>query len=263
MAPTGEAFDEVARVLVAGGHVVPGLTVEADGRARSWWWPLPAASHRPMVAALVGDPSPEGQRRVAAGLAEAVDAAVRRQLTRGSAPLVLVARRPGRPTVTEAWARSLVSPDPWLAASVDRAKLRALAEEVAAWVRSGAVVGGRVRLCLRVHEPGRSGAWRVELLAQDRDEPSLVVPLADVWEGRSPFGAAMVEETLGALGRLARLAPELSGVLDQAAPAELSVEGAAVLGLLRDRMIPLEDAGIGVLLPSWWAHRPRLGLRAR
>ncbi len=130
-------------------------------------------------------------------------------------------------------------------------------------MRSGAVVGGRVRLCLRVHEPGRNGVWRVELLAQDRDEPSLVVPLADVWEGRSPFGAAMVEETLAALGRLARLAPELSGVLDQAAPAELAVEGAAVLRLLRDRMIPLEDAGIGVLLPSWWAHRPRLGLRAR
>ncbi len=262
-APADEGFDEVARVLMAGGHVVPGLTVEADGRARSWWWPLPGASHRPLVAALVGDPSPEEQRRVAYGLAEAVDAAVRQELGRSPAPLVLVARRPGRPTVTEAWARSLVSADPWLAASADRAKVGALADEVAGWVRSGAVVGGRVRLCLRVHEPGRNGAWRVELLAQDRDEPSLVVPLADVWEGRSPFGTAMVEETLTALGRLARLAPELAGVLDQAAPAELMVEGAAVLGILRDRMIPLEEAGIGVLLPSWWTQRPRLGLRAR
>ena len=41
-----EAFGEVASALVQAGRVVPGLTVEADGRARSWWWPLPAASHR-------------------------------------------------------------------------------------------------------------------------------------------------------------------------------------------------------------------------
>ena len=54
---------------------------------------------------------------------------------------------------------------------------------VGRWVRSGAVVGGRVRLCLRVHEPDanarpnrRTRPWWVELLVQDADEPSLVVP---------------------------------------------------------------------------------------
>ena len=72
---------------------------------------------------------------------------------------------------------------------------------------------GGVRLCLRVHEPALSeadGGWSVELLAQDATEPSLIVPAIDVWRGRSPFGVHAVEELLGSLGRLARLAPELA-----------------------------------------------------
>ncbi len=69
--PEDDAFDDVARAMVAAGRVVPGLTVEADGRGRSWWWPLPAASHRSLVAGLVTDPSVDGQRRAADRLATA------------------------------------------------------------------------------------------------------------------------------------------------------------------------------------------------
>ena len=259
--PDRELVLEVATALVAGGRVVPGLAMEADGRSRSWWWPLPAASHRPLVASLVADPSTDGQRRVARLLAEAVDAIVRRRLA--ATKVVPAPRRGGRVTVAEAWARSLVSVDPWLAPTLDRAKVEALAEEIDAWVRTGAVLGGRVRLCLRVCEPARGDAWTVELLAQDRDEPSLVLSLADVWAGRSPFGGAVIEETLASLGRLVRLAPELDAVLDEAAPTKVAVDGQSVVRLLRDRVAALDDAGIGVLLPSWWSHRPRLGLRAR
>ena len=159
--------------------------------------------------------------------------------------------------------RSLASADPWLSPSLDPAKVRTLAEVVGAWVRSATVVGGRVRLCLRVHEPVGADDWFVELLVQDRDEPSLVIPLADALQGESPFGTNVIEETLAALGRLARLAPELAPVLDQALPTGVEIDGDSVVRLLRDRTAWLEDAGIGVLLPSWWAHRSRLGLRGR
>ncbi len=263
-----EAFTEVASTLVRSGRVVPGLAVEADGRARSWWWPMPAAAHRGLVASLVVDDSMSGQRLAAGRLADAVDESVRQQLA--AAKVSIAPRRSGRPTVPEAWARSLVSADPWLAASLDAAKVRALGEEVQEWVRSGAVIGGRLRLCLRVHEPAveshrrrQASSWRVELLAQDRDEPSLILPLDDVWEGRSPFGPTALEDTLISLGRVARLAPELDHVLDEAAPSEVAVDDTAIVTLLRHRVEPLDDAGIGVLLPSWWSHRPRLGLRAK
>src|SRR4051794_27347282 len=79
------AAAEVAAVLVAAGRVVPGLTVEPDGSARSWWWPLPAASHRPMIAALVDDSTPAGQRAAADRLAEAVDGLVRARLVEAGA----------------------------------------------------------------------------------------------------------------------------------------------------------------------------------
>ena len=259
--PEDDAFTDVARAMVAAGRVVPGLTVEPDGRSRSWWWPMPAASHRSLVASLVIDQSVDGQRRAADKLAGAVDAMVRGRLA--GEKLALVPKRGGRPAVADAWARSLVSADPWLPASLDRAKVRALAEAVASWVRSGAVVEGRVRLCLRVRVPERGDGWTVEQLAQDRDEPSLVLPLGDVWAGRSPFGPSVVEDVLTSLGRMVRLAPELGAVLDEAAPDSLVLDGASVIRFLRERAGALDDAGIGVLLPSWWSHRPRLGLRAK
>jgi SNF2 family DNA or RNA helicase len=259
--PERDAVDDVARAMVAAGRVVPGLTVEPDGRSRSWWWPLPAASHRSLIAGLVVDPSGAGQRRAAELLAEAVDATVRDRLA--GETLTLVPKRGGRPAVADAWARSLVSADPWLPASLDPAKVRALAEAVTAWVRSGAVIAGRVRLCLRIREPERGDGWTVELLAQDRDEPSLVLPLSDVWSGRSPFGPSAVEDVLTSLGRMVRLAPELGAVLDEAAPDSVTLDGASVLRLLRERAGALDDAGIGVFLPSWWSRRPRLGLRAK
>jgi len=259
--PDDDAVGDVASALVAAGRVVPGLSIEADGRSRSWWWPLPAASHRSLVATLVVDPSADGQRRAAARLAQAVDATVRGRLA--AAKVVLAPKRGGRPAVADAWARSLVSVDPWLPSTLDPAKVGALAEAVRAWVRSGVLVEGRVRLCLRLREPTRGDAWSIELLAQDRDEPSLVLPLADVWAGRTPFGPSVLEDVLASLGRMVRLAPELGAVLDEATPNVLTLDGSSVLGILRDRVGALDDAGIGVLLPSWWTHRPRLGLRAR
>ena len=259
--PDRELVLEVARALVGAGRVVPGLTVDDAGRSRSWWWPLPAASDRSRVASLVVDSSLAGQQLAASHLAVAVDAIVRAHLS--SAKVAVTPKRAGRPTVTEAWARSLVAPDPWLSPSLDGVRVRALAEEIDAWVRTGTVLAGRVRLCLRVCEPARADDWTVELLAQDRDEPSLMISLAEVWAGRTPFGGSVVEDTLASLGRLVRLAPELAGVLDEAAPTEIGVTGADVVRLLRDRVGDLDDAGIGVLLPSWWSRRPRVGLRAR
>jgi hypothetical protein len=253
---------DVARFLVDAGRVVPGLVIESDGRARAEWWPLPAASHRGLIASLVADASVEGQHDAAAKLATAVDELTRSRLT--AAGVAFAPRRAGRPTVQEAWARALSSVDPWLPRSLNPEKVAALAAAVHAWVRSGAVMGGRLRLCLRVHEPLLAGNdWNVELLAQDRDEPSLVLPLADVWRHRSPFGSAAFEDTLAALGRLARLAPELRCVLDDRAPTSVDVDDATVVALLRDRAAALDDAGIGMLLPSWWTQRRALGLRAK
>lgn len=255
-------LETLARYFADSGQVIPGISIDDSGRARSWWWPLPAARDRGAIAALCADGST--QQVVAADLATAVDRAVRRRL--GEHRVELIARRAGRRSLEEAWLASLSAPDPWLARSHDVGKLRSFERQITRWVASGASTMGSVRLCLRVREPALADAndgWSIELLAQDANESSLIVPAADVWRGRSPFGPQAVEELLASLGRLARLAPELANVLDESAPSEIELSTALLMEFLTRRLDALADAGIAVLLPAWWAQRRRLGLRVK
>jgi hypothetical protein len=85
-------IDAAARVFVESGKFVPGLSVGEDGRARSWWWPLPAAGDGALIASLCADSSVSAQREAASCLAVAVDSLVRGRLV--DAGVSLVARRP-------------------------------------------------------------------------------------------------------------------------------------------------------------------------
>ncbi len=283
-APPGidvERLAAVSRLLVDSGRVVPGMDVDAAGRARSRWWPLPAVGDRDVLASLVPDDTFEGHAGAAAALADAVDGEVRRRLA--DASVELLARRSGRvgrQTVPQAWLVSLIAPDPYLAASLPPSRVAAFAAALDRWLASGAASLGRARLCLRVHEPvidvgAEVGAavdvtgieaderWAVEILVQDADEPSLLLPVADLWAGAVPFATGAIEDVLTGLGRLTRVAPELASLLDEAAPTEVLLDTATLLDLVRDRTEALADIGVALLLPSWWARRGRLGLRAR
>jgi len=133
----------VAEMFVSTGRVIPGLTVEAGGRARSWWWPLPSAADRAVLGSLLDGNEHDDHARVAAELSVELDRLVRERL---GARLELVERRSGRRTVPDAWVRSLGAIDPWLPRSLDPAKVAALAAAVDEWVRSGVVGLGRWRL---------------------------------------------------------------------------------------------------------------------
>ncbi len=252
----------VASWFVRSGRVAPGLAVDADGRARSWWWPLPTAEDRALLATLVGAANDVAAHQAAAGaLAHAVDALVRTRLN--AANVDLVGRAAGRRSTQELWLRSLTDPDPWLPETVDAAKAQALADEIAAWVR-GALAGiGQIGVRLRIIEPTGSGpTWRVEALVHDANETSLAVPLAVALGPESPFAADTPEMILATLGRAVRAAPELSSLLaGDGAPA--SIDDAALVSLLTHRAGALAEAGISLLIPSWWTNRTRLGLRAK
>ena len=255
----------VAAALVNAGRFVPGLTVDADGRIRSWWWPMPAATDRAALRSLLTDPSPAGHLSVAAALADAVDAGVRDQL-RGAQPLP---RRPGRRTLPELWLASLVDHDPWLPDTVDRERARALADAVAQWVGSGRVAVGRLGLSLRIHEPeddedpSAPNAWQVEVLVSDELDLGLRIPMEDWWANAAAYDPDTGRELLADLARITRVAPELAGLLAHAVPARVAIDADAVVSLLVSRVAPLTDLGVTVLLPSWWTGRQRVGLRAR
>jgi len=257
---------QLATYFVDSGRVVPGLRVDPDGRLRAQWWPLPAAGDRELLAAHLTGDSLEEQHQLAESLADAVDRLVRQRLD-GSAAQALPAasrRRRGQPDLAQAWLAALEGPDPHLAATADLAAEAALVTGLHQWVREGAGGSGSLQLCLRLHEPTspRLRRWPVELLLRSVIDPSLMVPLAAFWAGESPFPVDGFEEVLAQLGLLTRLAPELGGLLEQQAPASLDLEEGALLALLRQRVSVLDEAGFGLLLPSWWRHGQRLGLRA-
>ncbi|MGH3372404.1 MAG: SNF2 helicase-associated domain-containing protein, partial [Nocardioidaceae bacterium] len=257
----------MARYLVGAGKVAPSLSDDGGGATRSWWLPLPGIGDRVLLAGLLRGDSIEDHARAAGALAVAVDRIARERLVR--AEVRMVGRRPGRRTVPHAWLESLTSADPAMAPSLPAAKVAAFAAEVSAWIASGAVSLGRGQLCLRVHEPGTQPnaaedptRWWLELLLQDSLEPSLLVPIGELWAGRTPFPAGSVTDMFRSLARMAGVAPELSGVLDSPAPVGLGLTMEELLEFVDGRVEPLAEIGVHVLLPSWWARRRRVSLRA-
>ena len=111
--------------------------------------------------------------------------------------------------------------------------------------------------------------WRVEIMLQAKDDPSVLVPAQDVWNSNGD-GLRVVgrqiddpqERLLGGLGHALRLWPELEPALQEAAPTGVELDAEAAFRFLRDAVPALEQAGFGVLAPAWWSTRLRLKLKA-
>ncbi|MGH9099777.1 MAG: DEAD/DEAH box helicase [Acidimicrobiales bacterium] len=275
---------ELALEAAAGGRVVPVLeTLGEEHFAR--WSALRAGRDTerlkqlhdalPMAARALqtrGDPASIVDRAFDAF----VDVACREALARGEGE---------QPRGTKATARGRSAPEAWLAAlrshdgriDADAAALGALGRLVAEWSAPLVAPAGAWRLCLRLHEPGAidpidvDGApWRVELLLQAIDEPTLLVGAGDVWRaGETLRRAARTVELpqevlLAELGRAVHAFPELGEVLTEPAPTALELDLDGAYRFLSEAAPTLELAGFGVLLPSWWrAPSARLGLRVR
>ncbi len=209
-------------------------------------------------------------------------------------------RRPARIPVAERWAAALTSMNPQVAVVTpeDEAEAAALEAGLAAWRAAAQVPVGPVRTCFRLVEPrpaepstgeagtgepgtgeagtgepgtdetgtGAESPWLVELALQSTDDPSLLLPAADVWSGAGAEGWAAAgirhpeEELLAGLGRASRLFPELDHELRSAAPASVTLDTEGALRFLRHTGPLLSGAGFGVLLPDW-ARKARLGLK--
>jgi SNF2-related domain/SNF2 Helicase protein/Helicase conserved C-terminal domain len=137
-----------------------------------------------------------------------------------------------------------------------------IGSDEASGVDKAGVIGGEVT--------GRRD-WAVEFALQSADDPSLVLPASDIWDGAvSGWGGGPgstgpgigypEEELLTGLGRASRLFPELDAELRTAAPAAVSLDTAGAWKFVREAGPLLSGAGFGVLLPDW-ARQRRLGLR--
>ncbi|MEV4704257.1 DEAD/DEAH box helicase [Actinoplanes sp. NPDC049316] len=159
-------------------------------------------------------------------------------------------------------------------------ELDVLAEALDSW-HADATSGTAVRVVFRLShlhevepdEPDATGdpepvdqpqdAWLLEFLLQPLDEPSLLVPAADVWrDAAAPLRRwthRPQERLIAGLGRAARLFGDLEAALRVARPADLVLGTEAAHRFLSHAAL-LEQAGYGVLLPAWWREPQRLGL---
>lgn len=207
-------------------------------------------------------------------LALLVDALIR---STGTVVQVAVAgRRPSAPTrrfdsLHDQWFHALRSPDGALRGSAS--ELAKLAKQVRSWRRPATVLAeAPFRLCFRLEEPTRNGsaeiqaaaddAWTVRYLLQARDDPSLLVPVADAWAPQRRLvsvlrrgGFRPREYLLAALGQAAGLGAAIEASLKTATPSGFTTDTAGGHRFLTETAWLLEQAGFGVLLPAWWTRK--------
>ncbi len=118
---------------------------------------------------------------------------------------------------------------------------------------------------LRADDSEKSdAAWRLDFFLQSTEDPSLLVPAEQVWDGGSGLGRWLdrpEEVLLTELGRAGRIYPDLNQALHQARPSRWDLDAVGAHGFLADAAPQLDAAGIGLLLPAWWSRRHRLSLR--
>ncbi len=276
-----------AKDLVSRGRVLPALVRDQAGATARW---RPFLQGRdvmamqsfiraipPVCRAVPGYDDPHEQ--FTAALSAMVDAAAREALAGG---LPLLPPRRGRGTsrlaAAEAWLAALCSPDGRFDAG--SGELDALAQALRPWDTEGTGLTGPARVTFRLTEEEASGAqegdpgieagadggrWRLDFLLQSMADPSLLVPAGQVWadgHSLSRWLPRPQEHLLAELGRACRVYPELTGGLHQPQPCALELAADGAYHFLAHAAPALDEAGFGVLLPSWWDKRRRLRLTA-
>jgi superfamily II DNA or RNA helicase len=285
------ALAALAADLTARGRVLPGVADIGDrgeagpSRYSARWRPVLAGADAlrareltialpPLCRATSADGEPSAVI-VADALDVLTDAAVRARLS-ATPGFELLPAGPAAP-LTDRWAAALTSPDGQLSAAPgELAHAAQLAFVLWAWQDAAQEPPGPVRTCFRLIEPPRAEsadpgaqpepAWEVQFALQSTDDPSLLLPAADVWSGITADGWAAAgisypeDDLLAGLGRASRLFPELDSELQGAAPASVVLDSRGALRFLKETGPLLAAAGFGVLLPDW-VRRSRLGLK--
>jgi SNF2-related domain/SNF2 Helicase protein/Helicase conserved C-terminal domain len=262
---------ELALALVAEGRLLPTLSHE-ESRFQARWESIPTPDHDRLLRAL-GEALPPvaramegagGERLVRAFVEATVDATARAAL-RGAEPVKV------RVGPAASWLHALAASNP--AVRGGPSALARLEDELDAWRQASRPASSPLRTCFRLvaPEPGTAGdRWRVEFYLQAVDDPSLLVPLEEVWRSGQRLTAferileQPQEYVLRDLGRASRLWPPLEAALTTPRPSELELDAAGAYQFLLQGAPLLAHSGFGIQLPSWWRERrQQIGVRVR
>ena len=265
-----------AGALVARQQYLPGVLAEDGGTSfRARWEPVLTGEAR-LEAERLARSMPHACRALGHDAANPPDAAAPAVFAgvvgRLVDYLVRAAAKPAGkapsrfPSLHDQWAWSLRSPDGLMKG--EPAGLAPLAEQVRTWRRPIEVAASApMRLCFRLEEPraetGKAaGRWRVNYLLQAMDDLSLLVPAGSAWKAKGKEAAILArdgfrprEYLLAALGQAAKLSPRIETSLKSEAPSGYELDTAGAHEFLSQQAGPLEQAGFGVFLPSWWTRK--------
>jgi SNF2 family DNA or RNA helicase len=279
----------LAGSLVAREQFLPGVD-DRQATVRARWQPILAGADTQRLTQLAqtmppacralrreGDVPPDASPTALlnAFLETLLDALVRSAV--GPASVPALPGRHGRKAIPsfaslhDQWLYALRSRDGIMAiAAADQAKF---VEQLREWQRPITVsVASPFRLCFRLEEPPDTGggeslpvtsdAWYVRYFLQAADDPSLLIPVGEVWTAKGRKAALLQrnnfhprEYLFAALGQAAGICAEVEQSLKTATPAgyQLDVQGAHAF--LTEKAWLLEQAGFGLLLPAWWTRK--------
>jgi SNF2 family DNA or RNA helicase len=279
-----------AGALVTRQQFLPGEQAAAD-RYRARWEPVLAAAEaqrltqlakampaagRALTRAADTAPAPPAAAVLSAFLGEMTDQLVRAAVApaRQLAPAERRPRRgaPAFASIHDQWLHALRAPSGDMTG--EAAELNRLADQIHDWRRPLALTAAApFRLCFRLEEPPANGdgetaiapaagPWYVRYLLQAADDPSLLVPVADVWTAKGRQAALLRrgafdprEYLLSALGQASAVCPGVEDSLKTATPAGYELDTAGAHDFLTDKAWLLEQAGFGVHLPAWWTRK--------
>ncbi len=169
------------------------------------------------------------------------------------------------------WLEALFSDEALIQASP--AQLKNLAASHKAWIRNLHVAGDAAfRVAFRLEAPPTSNdPWLLHYLIQAKDDPSLLIPAAEVWKKTKGVLTHLghrfeqpQEKLLTGLGYAARLFPPVTESLKSKRPTHLTVDTQGAYTFLRETAPLLEGAGFGILVPPWWNKKgARLGVKVK
>jgi SNF2 family DNA or RNA helicase len=232
---------------------------------------MPAACRA--LAESVDDPEPRPRELLRDYLDAVVDDVARVALAEHE-------REAEHPGVRGAPRRRRAASEAWLEALSDEPIVQGKADELATfygqyrgWADLAGAAGDGAepfRLCLRLDPPPpsvddqgvvvpRPGErnWALEYLLQATDDPSLLVPAADVWRQRGSTARLLSrrldqpqERLLTWLGRASRVYPPIDASLRAATPEVARLTAGEAHEFVRERALVLRANGFGVLVPG-------------
>jgi len=291
----GTSFLWCSRLLALALNIVvketfiPGI-IHYDGAYEARWLPVPdekdewnlaalATSMPGICRAMGGTPNnpPETHPRQTMNhlLARMVDAVVRR--AHSSEALKL--HTGSYTSLHDAWLTALASEKATVRWD-DAGDLQKFSQELVRWQRPiDLVAKSPFKFVFRLSEPDDDALediadrWQVEYLLQPKSDPSLMIPVSELWRkdkdavaGLKEFGSDATEFLLTALGQAAGLCPEVAASLKTRNPGGFTCDAAGACRFLQEQAQALRSVGFIVLLPAWWVSRgvvKRLSLTAR